>query len=180
MQGKAVGTDMGILGTERIYPGFDIRGRWMRHLQRGFVSKKFIKIPTLVGYVVCLLKLYYHMETLLLDVQVCGLVVTASSNSFASTSGIAPNGQQTNLLRLSKLNLWTAYQRNRHPRSTEYETCTMASTRAAGMASFMNSDKFSDITIEWGKGHQFKAHKVILAAKSGWFHTAFTSGFKVL
>lgn len=48
------------------------------------------------------------------------------------------------------------------------------------MSSFMNSDKFSDITIEWGEGRQFKAHKVILAAESGWFHTAFTSGFKIL
>lgn len=56
---------MGILGTERIYPGFDIRGRWMRHLQRGFVSKKFIGAPTLVGYVVCLLKLSYYMGHLL-------------------------------------------------------------------------------------------------------------------
>ncbi|KAL1627819.1 hypothetical protein SLS54_002085 [Diplodia seriata] len=50
-------------------------------------------------------------------------------------------------------------------------------SRAPGLPSFLDSDEFSDITLKFS-GREFKAHKLILAAKSGWFSNAFKSAFK--
>ncbi|KAL1646597.1 hypothetical protein SLS58_003183 [Diplodia intermedia] len=50
-------------------------------------------------------------------------------------------------------------------------------SRALGLPAFSGSDQFSDITLKFS-GCEFKAHKVILAAKSGWFRGAFESAFK--
>ncbi|GME64512.1 putative btb poz domain protein [Neofusicoccum parvum] len=55
----------------------------------------------------------------------------------------------------------------------------MAPTNAPGLLSLLETGQLSDIVIKFGEDRELKAHKVILAAKSGWFHllsTAASSG----
>ncbi|KAL1630429.1 hypothetical protein SLS56_004957 [Neofusicoccum ribis] len=55
----------------------------------------------------------------------------------------------------------------------------MAPTNAPGLLSLLETGQLSDIVIKFGEDRELKAHKVILAAKSGWFHRAFNSSFQV-
>ncbi|KAF4312061.1 putative btb poz domain protein [Botryosphaeria dothidea] len=51
----------------------------------------------------------------------------------------------------------------------------MATTGALGLHAYLTSGEHSDVTIKFS-GREFKAHKIILTAKSGWFRGAFRSG----
>ncbi|KAH3962635.1 hypothetical protein HBI25_105840 [Parastagonospora nodorum] len=52
-----------------------------------------------------------------------------------------------------------------------------APDRKLGVKMFINSEQFSDITINYGPNgrSKFKAHKIILASSSLWFQAAFTN-----
>lgn len=54
----------------------------------------------------------------------------------------------------------------------------MATTGALGLHAYLTSGEHSDVTIKFS-GREFKAHKIILTAKSGWFRGAFRSGLAV-